>query len=147
MARILVVSVFDGCQWDRRRGRRCRGRPGRSPGAVYGVKFTPGKLALGLATPGQRALHHVAPGSGAGGVGIEHSEPASHFVVFGGLLDREPGETMDRLVRTLDLRNQPEIKVYGVEEKRHVHLSTSSARAIAVRISAMLHTDTREDHE
>ena len=60
------------------------------PGAIYSIKFNTEKLALGLATPGQPALHHVAPGSGAGGVGIEHSEPASHFVAFAGLLESGP---------------------------------------------------------
>lgn len=89
----------------------------KAPGSVYGIKFTPEHLALGMATPGKPAFHHVAPGAGAGGVGIERSDPASHFVVYGGLLAGSPAETMERLARTLDLSGQPEIVLYGIQEK------------------------------
>lgn len=86
-----------------------------SNGADYGIKFNRDKLALGLATPGRPARHLVAPGSGAGGVGIENSPPASHFVIFAGLLETEPAETMERLIRTLDLNKPPAIVLHTLQ--------------------------------
>ncbi len=88
------------------------------PGSVWAIKFNSQNLALGMATPGRRALHHVAPGSGAGGVGIEHSPPASHFVIFAGVLQHKPYETMNRLAATLDLGRQPEVEVYAIEARK-----------------------------
>jgi hypothetical protein len=85
--------------------------------ACWSVKFNRDRLALGLCTPEVSALHHLAPGSGAGGVGIEHSPDASHFITFGGLLDAEPAATMNRLKATLDLKNQPEVVVHAVQRR------------------------------
>ncbi|MCR4415263.1 MAG: family 20 glycosylhydrolase [Thermoguttaceae bacterium] len=87
------------------------------PGTFWSIKFNREKLALGMATPETAALHHEAPGSGAGGVGIEHSPPASHFVVFAGRLEHEPAETMNRLCTTLDLRRQPDVAVHGLQPR------------------------------
>jgi len=83
----------------------------------WAVKFNKEKLALGLATPQAAAYHHLAPGSGAGGVGIEQSTPVSHFVTYAGLLEAEPAETMNRLRQTLDVKNPPEVAVYAVETR------------------------------
>ena len=84
----------------------------------WAVKFADDQLALGLATPETAARFVVAPGSGAGGVGIEASPAASHFVTFAGRLDGEAAVTMERLRQTLDLRDQPSVTVYAVESKR-----------------------------
>jgi hypothetical protein len=48
-------------------------------------------------------------------VGIEGSTPAAHFVTFGGLLDAEPRETMERLRQTLNFRNPPRISVGSIQ--------------------------------
>jgi len=79
-----------------------------SQNVFWGIKYNPDKLALGLITPENAAFHHVAPGSGAGGVGIEGSPPARHFVTFAGALERSPAETLNRLHTTLDLKRPVE---------------------------------------
>ena len=83
--------------------------------AVWGIKFNDQKLGLGLVTPDAAASYSIAPGSGAGGVGIEGSVPASHFVTFGGVLTAEPKATMTRLHETLTFRNPPEVVLYAIE--------------------------------
>ena len=83
----------------------------------WGIKFNAEKLALGLTTPETAARHLVAPGAGAGGVGIESSPPAGHFVTFAGLLPAEPARVMRRLQQTLDFRNQAEIVLGAVEAR------------------------------
>lgn len=82
----------------------------RKAGGVYwGLKYNRQKLALGLITPEVAAVHHVAPGAGAGGVGIEGSPAACHFVTFAGVLPAQPAEAMTRLRQTLDFRHQPDV--------------------------------------
>ncbi|NLX99132.1 MAG: family 20 glycosylhydrolase [Rhodopirellula sp.] len=95
------------------------GVPGQveQAGTFWGIKFNDDRLALGLATPEVAALHHIAPGAGAGGVGIEASPAAGHFITFAGVLESEPAETMNRLCRTLDFRSQPEVALYAIQEK------------------------------
>jgi hypothetical protein len=87
----------------------------RAGGVHWGIKFNGQKLALGMATPETAASFCIAPGSGAGGVGIEGSIPASHFITFGGTLPSDPKETMTRLQQTLDFRSPPEVVVHAVE--------------------------------
>jgi hypothetical protein len=97
--------------------RQADGVPGqvKTAGATWGIKWNAERVALGLITPDAPARHVVAPGSGAGGVGIEGSTPAAHFVTFGGLLDAEPRETMERLRQTLNFRNPPRISVGSIQ--------------------------------
>ena len=90
----------------------------KAAGAFWGIKYNAEKIALGIATPEAAANHHVAPGAGAGGVGIEASAAAAHFVTFAGRLAAEPAETMRRLQQTLDFRNQPLITVGALEARR-----------------------------
>ena len=87
-------------------GREAEGVPAqvKVPRTAWGIKYNAAKLALGLITPETSALHLVAPGAGAGGVGIENSPPATHFVTFAGVLEVSPAETMNRLQSTLDLK-------------------------------------------
>jgi len=87
----------------------------KAAGVQWGIKFNDQKLGLGLATPETAAHYCIAPGSGAGGVGIESSTPASHFVTYAGLLEAEPAATMNRLLQTLDFRHSPEIVVHAIE--------------------------------
>ncbi|MHC4404625.1 MAG: glycoside hydrolase family 20 zincin-like fold domain-containing protein [Planctomycetota bacterium] len=89
----------------------------RAANVHWGVKLNDLRLALGLCTPEVAAGHVVGPGGGSGGVGIERSTPASHFVTYAGLLEAEPGETMGRLRQTLDLRNQPEVVLYATQPR------------------------------
>ena len=65
-----------------------RSRP-RTPAG--GSSTTPTNWPWDWPRPGPAALHHIAPGAGAGGVGIENSPPAQHFVTFAGLLETPPG--------------------------------------------------------
>ncbi|HNS00348.1 MAG TPA: hypothetical protein PKX48_12905 [Planctomycetota bacterium] len=87
------------------------------PGAFWGIKWNRNGLALGLATPETAARHLVAPGAGAGGVGIESSPPANHFVTYGGVLDGDPAGVMASLAATLDFRNQPEVVSRGLQAR------------------------------
>jgi hypothetical protein len=89
----------------------------KSGGATWAIKFNDQKLALGMLTPETPVAYCIAPGSGAGGVGIESSVPASHFITFAGVLEAEPKATMTRLQQTLDFRNPPEVVLYGVEPR------------------------------
>jgi len=89
----------------------------KARGAYWGVKLIPGKLALGMITPDVKALHVIAPGAGAGGVGIEGRVTASHFVIYGGQLEGEPGDLMNRLQRTLDFRDPPEVTLHRMQAR------------------------------
>jgi hypothetical protein len=84
----------------------------KAANTYWGIKYNSERLALGLITPGTTALHVIAPGAGAGGVGIEGSTPALHFVTFAGLLTASPAETMDRLQATLDLKRPAKVRLY-----------------------------------
>lgn len=100
-------------------GREADGVPAqvKAPHTYWGIKFNPDHLALGLVTPETAALHVIAPGSGAGGVGIEGSPPAAHFVTFAGLLQASPAETMNRLRSTLDLRHPVAVRLHAIQSR------------------------------
>ncbi len=83
----------------------------------WGIKFNADKLAVGLATPETAAFHHIAPGAGAGGAGIESSPLASHFVTFAGRLNTTPADTMNRLCQTLNLKNPPAVIVHEIQAR------------------------------
>ena len=87
----------------------------KAPNTYWGLKSRADRLALGLITPETSALHVVAPGAGAGGVGIEGSPPAMHFVTFAGRLEEPPAQTMIRLQTTLDLKHPVEVRVWKIE--------------------------------
>lgn len=89
----------------------------KARGVTWGIKFVPGQLALGLATPEVGARHVVAPGAGAGGVGIEGAPTASHFITYGGTLEGEPAALMNRLAQTLDFRNPPHMTLHAIEAR------------------------------
>jgi hypothetical protein len=93
----------------------------KAQNVFWGIKFNKEKLALGLVTPEVPAFHHLAPGSGAGGVGIEQSTPVSHFVTYAGLLEAAPAETMNRLRQTLGVNNPPEVTVYALESRNRMN--------------------------
>jgi len=86
-------------------------------GVPWAVKFNDEGLALGLCTPETSAHFVVAPGAGSGGVGIENSPPAAHFVTFAGLLDAPPAETMTRLRATLDFRHPPHVVLHAIQKR------------------------------
>jgi hypothetical protein len=98
-------------------GREADGVPAqlKARDTFWGVKYNADKLALGLITPEAATFHHIAPGAGAGGVGIESSPPAQHFVTFAGLLETSSAETMNRLQTTLDLKRPVEVRVHSLQ--------------------------------
>ena len=85
---------------------------------TWSAKCQPDGLLLALLTPDVKAYHVVAPGAGAGGVGIERSPPATHFITYGGLASGDPKELLDTLRQTLSLREQAETTLYGIEHSR-----------------------------
>ena len=101
-------------------GRQADGVPAqvKAEGVHWGVKFNHEGLALGIITPEVAANHVIAPGAGAGGVGIERSPPACHFITYAGLLDAEPEEVMRQLRHTLDFTNQPEVILHAIQARR-----------------------------
>jgi hypothetical protein len=90
----------------------------KAGGVHLGIKHNDDRLAIGIATPEVAAHHVIAPGSGAGGVGIERSPPACHFITFAGLLEDEPKETMRQLCQTLDFKNQPRVTLHAIQTRR-----------------------------
>ncbi len=100
-------------------GREADGVPAqvKAANAYWGIKHNPEQLALGLVTPEAAAQYVIAPGAGAGGVGIEGSTPALHFVTFAGLLTAPPAETMNRLQTTLDLKHPAGVRLYSVQAR------------------------------
>lgn len=89
----------------------------KAANALWGIKYVPGQLALGLATPGAAVRHVIAPGSGAGGVGIEGPQGAARFLLFGGALEEDPASRMTRLVQTLDPERPPVVTVYALQAR------------------------------
>jgi len=90
----------------------------KARGVHWGIKHNPASLALGLCTPETPAHYVIAPGAGSGGVGIESSPLAGHFVTYAGLLEAEPAETMNRLRHTLNFKNQPQVVLWAVQARR-----------------------------
>jgi hypothetical protein len=99
----------------------------KAPGTHWAVKFNKEKLALGMVAPEKRGTFVIAPGSGAGGVGIEQSPPINHFVTYGGVLEGEPKALMESLRQTLDFGNQPDIELWGVQQNPN-HASTGKGK-------------------
>ncbi|MEI7940396.1 MAG: glycoside hydrolase family 20 zincin-like fold domain-containing protein [Verrucomicrobiota bacterium] len=100
-------------------GREADGVPAqvKAPNTYWGIKHSPERLALGLVTPETAAQFVIAPGAGAGGVGIEGSPPALHFVTFAGLLTAPPADTMNRLRTTLDLKHPVGVRLHSVQAR------------------------------
>jgi hypothetical protein len=98
-------------------GREADGVPAqvKAPNTLWGMKYNADQVAVGLITPGAAGLHVVAPGAGAGGVGIEGSSPTRHFVTFAGGLTASAAETMNRLQTTLDLTRPVEVRLYAIQ--------------------------------
>jgi hypothetical protein len=92
----------------------------KAHGVHWAIKFNEQKLALGMTTPEAAANFGVGPGGMPGGVGIENSPAAAHFVTYAGLLEATPAETMSRLQQTLDFRNQPEVIVHALQARPKV---------------------------
>jgi len=100
-------------------GREADGVPAqvKAPNTYWGIKHNPDRLALGLVTPETATLHVIAPGAGAGGVGVEGTPPALHFVTFAGLLLAPPAETMNRLQTTLNLKRPAEVRLHAIQNR------------------------------
>ena len=89
----------------------------KAAGVQWAVKFRSDGLALGLVSPDQPGAFCVAPGGGAGGVGIESSPAISRFVTWGGVLPGEPAARLESLRQTLAWGNQPEVVFYPLERR------------------------------
>jgi hypothetical protein len=100
-------------------GRESDGVPAqvKMANCFWGVKYNSEKLALGLATPGTASFQLIAPGGGAGGVGVENPPPVAHFATFAGILDAPPADTMNRLQNTLNLKRPVEIKLHAIQKR------------------------------
>jgi hypothetical protein len=100
-------------------GREADGVPAqvKAPSTYWGIKHNADRWALGLVTPETATLHVIAPGAGAGGVGIEGTPPAMHFVTFAGLLAAPPAETMNRLQTTLDLKRPIAVRLHSIQAR------------------------------
>jgi hypothetical protein len=89
----------------------------KASGASWAVKFHRPGLALGLISPDRPASFCVAPGAGAGGVGIENSPPIGRFVTFGGYLTEPPQTRLENLRQTLAFSDQPQVVWYAVQRR------------------------------
>jgi hypothetical protein len=100
-------------------GREAEGVPAqvKARDTFWGIKYNTTQLALGLVTPEIAVQHVIAPGAGAGGVGIESSRPAKHFVTFAGKLETSPEETMNRLQSTLNLNHPVEVQLHAIQTR------------------------------
>ena len=98
-----------------RAGGRRRAGTSQGAGHLVGRQVQRRKTGLGIDHTGNPAFHHVAPGAGAGGVGIENSPPAQHFVTFAGVLEVPPSETMNRLQSTLALQRPVSVRLHALQ--------------------------------
>jgi len=86
-------------------------------GVHWGAKYIPGGLLLAMLTPDDATRHVVGPGSGAGGVGMERTSPASHFVDYCDVPDGAPATVLSGLVEALRLDKLPAVTVYATESR------------------------------
>jgi hypothetical protein len=100
-------------------GRHADGVQGqvRAAGQRWAMKSNDEGVILGMATPEVPANFVIGPGAGAGGVGIENSPPASHFVTVAGCCGESPGEFLADLTQSLNYRNQPIVILYGIQAR------------------------------
>jgi hypothetical protein len=85
--------------------------------ATWGAKYVPGGSLIALITPEVSTRHVVGPGGGMGGVGIERSRAAGHFVIYAGPCPDSPKGTLKKLRDTLDYRHPPVVNVYAAERR------------------------------
>lgn len=89
----------------------------KASSAQWAIKFCRDGLALGMVSPDQPGAFCVAPGGGAGGVGIERSPPLGRFITFGDRLAGDPRERMESLRRTLAFADQPTVVVHRLQQR------------------------------
>lgn len=87
----------------------------RKAQAEWAVKYNDQGLALGLLTPERKHPMAIAPGSGAGGVGVSGAPGVTHAITFGGRLDRPAREVMEQLRQTLTLAQPVGVQCHSVE--------------------------------
>ena len=88
------------------------------PGTTWGLKRRGDALTLALITPGSPGMHRVGPGDGMGGVGIEGSGDAWHFVTLCDVVPGDPAAVCNALAATLDLRNQPKVTIRPAQARK-----------------------------
>ena len=87
-------------------------------GTQWGLKRRPDGLTLGLITPGAACTHRVGPGDSMGGVGIEGSGQARHFVTLCDVIPSDPAVLCSTLAKSLDLRNQAIVTVGAAQVRK-----------------------------
>ncbi len=85
--------------------------------AFWGIKYNAQRVALGMTTPEVAAEFVIAPGAGAGGVGIEYGPSAAHFITYAGVLPAEPKAVMEGLRSALDFRNPPTVTLGALQAR------------------------------
>jgi len=87
-------------------------------GASWGAKTRPDGLLLANITPEvEDATHMTGPGGGWGGTGIEQSKPAAHFIIVADKVQGDPATLLNSVRDTLDTRNQPKMKLSGLQAR------------------------------
>jgi len=86
-------------------------------GVTWGAKTRADGLTLANITPEIAANHMTGPGGGWGGVGIEGSPPAAHFITLADKVEGDPGALLNVVQQTLDLRHQPQMWI-GKAQRR-----------------------------
>ncbi len=86
-------------------------------GVYWCAKTRQDGLLLANITPEVDGTHMTGPGGGWGGVGIERSKPAAHFVTLADQIEGDPAPLLDALRQTLDMRGQPRLVIGKVERR------------------------------
>jgi hypothetical protein len=78
-------------------------------GVTWGAKIRDDGLLLANITPEVEGNHMTGPGGGWGGVGIEGSAPAAHFITVADKIEGDPAAFLNAIQQTLDMRHQPKL--------------------------------------
>jgi len=85
--------------------------------ATWGAKTRPDGLLLANITPEVKATQMTGPGGGWGGVGIERSAPASHFVILADKVEGDQPALLNAVQSSLDMRHQPRLRIGKVQTR------------------------------
>jgi hypothetical protein len=83
--------------------------------ASWAAKYVENRWMMAMLSPDVPTRLVIAPGAGAGGIGIEGGPAACHFVTWAGRLQGRPADHLERLRWTLAYRNIPRITVFSPE--------------------------------
>jgi hypothetical protein len=90
----------------------------RVSGVNWAAKYLSRKWVMAMVAPEALLTMVVAPGAGAGGVGVEGQELAGHIISYAGAMEEDtPADLMNGLARGLDFRNPPEVTMYAPQKR------------------------------